>query len=146
MHNKKDLSIDYQLKVVWQNIVNKYNVIAGAYGITQAMGYILLNVDEEKGISVSDVANLLGIKTTSLSRMLNKLEALGTIKRSVDKVDKRKVIISLTKKGKEKRKIAKMVVKEFNLHLDSVLTKKEHIDFRKIIHKLNLATLGYSDK
>jgi DNA-binding MarR family transcriptional regulator len=145
MHSKKELSIDYQLKVLWQNIVNKYNSIAGEYGITQAMGYILLNVDEEKGISVSEVANLLGLKTTSLSRMLNKLEELGAIKRKMDTFDKRKVIINLTKKGKEKRKIAKIVVKEFNEHLNASISKKEFEDFNRIMHKLNLATLEYGN-
>ena len=66
-------TIDYFLKITWQNIANRYNQMASEFGITQSIGYLLINIDEEDGTTVSEVAALLGLKSTSLSRMLNNL-------------------------------------------------------------------------
>lgn len=117
-------TIDYYLKTTWQSAANKYNQIASRYGITQAMGYVLINIHKE-GTPVSQIANLLGVKTTSLSRMLNNLEEIGLIYRKVNTADKRSTKVYLTSKGVEKRKIAKQVVRDFNIHLDSHLSETE---------------------
>ena len=106
-------TIDYFLKTSWQSVANKYNVIAAQFGFTQAAGYILINIHKE-GASVSQIANSTGVKTTSLSRVLNNLESLGFIYRETSASDKRSVKVFLTELGKEKRKIAKDVVREFN--------------------------------
>ena len=63
-------TIDYYLKVVWQTVANRYNQLASEFGITQSIGYLLINIDEHEGTTVSQVAALLGLKSTSLSRML----------------------------------------------------------------------------
>lgn len=139
-------TIDYYLKSAWQNIVNNYNQIAAPYGITQAMGYILISIDDEKGITVSGAAQLLGVKTTSLSRMLNKLEELGLIRRKTDSHDKRQVFIFLTAKGLQKKKLAKKVVREFNEYLDRQLSNSEKKNLIRIIQKINIATLDYQQK
>src|SRR5687768_3065707 len=103
---KPEETVDYFLKVVWQSVANKYNQIAAEYGITQALGYMLINIHEE-GTAVSQIASLLGVKSTSLSRMLNNMEELGLIYREVHATDKRSVNIFLTDFGKQKRLIAK---------------------------------------
>lgn len=79
---KPEETVDYFLKVVWQNVANTYNQIASGFGITQALGYALINIHDE-GTAVSQMANLLGVKSTSLSRMLNNMEGLGLIYRKV---------------------------------------------------------------
>ena len=66
-------TVDYFLKIVWQNVANTYNQIAADYGITQALGYMLINIHEE-GTAVSQIAALSGVKSTSLSRMLKNME------------------------------------------------------------------------
>ncbi|MBU2046375.1 MAG: MarR family transcriptional regulator, partial [Bacteroidetes bacterium] len=57
-------TIDYFLKITWQNIANKYNQLASEFGITQSIGYLLINIDEHEGTTVSEVAALLGLKST----------------------------------------------------------------------------------
>jgi DNA-binding MarR family transcriptional regulator len=51
--------------------------------------------------------------------MLNQLEETGLIYRQSNKGDKRSVKIFLTDLGKEKRQMAKDVVKQFNNYLNS---------------------------
>jgi DNA-binding MarR family transcriptional regulator len=97
---KHQETIDYFLKIVWQTVANRYNQLVTEFGITQSIGYLLINIDEE-GTTVSQAAALLGLKSTSLSRMLNQLEQTGLIYRESNKGDKRSVKIYLTDLGKE---------------------------------------------
>ena len=139
---KPEETVDYFLKIVWQSVANKYNQIASGYGITQALGYMLINIHEE-GTAVSQIAVLLGVKSTSLSRMLNNMEEAGLIYRQADNLDKRSVKIFLTDLGKEKRQLAKDVVRQFNEYLNSHISEKERIQLTGSLKKINQLTLDY---
>ncbi|MCE5236703.1 MAG: MarR family transcriptional regulator [Clostridiaceae bacterium] len=51
--------------------------------------------------SVSDIQNRLDFSKPAISQMLSALEAKGLIVREPDKADRRKVMVSLTPKGRE---------------------------------------------
>lgn len=135
-------TLDYLLKSTWQTVVNKYNTIATQHGFTQAAGYILINIYKE-GTPVSQIANSTGVKTTSLSRVLNNLEGLGFIYREVSATDKRSVKVYLTPLGVEKRRIAKDVVRGFNDYLEGQLSEKEREVLRKMLIKVNQLASSY---
>ena len=139
---KPEDTVDYFLKVVWQNVANTYNQIASGFGITQALGYTLINIHDE-GTAVSQIAILLGVKSTSLSRMLNNMEGLGLIYRKVSPDDKRSVKIYLTDFGKEQRKKAKEVVRKFNDYLNIHLEQEERQQLIAALQKINQLTLAY---
>lgn len=139
---KNQETIDYFLKVVWQNISNTYNQIASEFDITQAIGYVLINIDKE-GTAVSQLAALLGVKATSLSRMLNNMEDSGFIYRETSSGDKRSVKVYLTDFGREKRQLAKGVVKAFNEYLNENLKTDEKENLIATLQKLNNLTLSY---
>lgn len=138
-------TIDYFLKTSWQTVANKYNVIGAQYGFTQAAGYILINIHKD-GTSVSDIANATGVKTTSLSRMLNNLEALGFIFRGVNASDKRSVKVYLTLLGMEKRRLAKDIVRDFNEFLEAQIPKEEREQLIKSLQKINTLAASYELK
>lgn len=117
-------TLDYILKVAWQTVANRYNQIASRHGITQATGYVLINIHQE-GVPVTQMASLLGVKSTSLSRLLSGLETQGLIYRAADKVDKRSVRVFLTPEGVKKREKAKDVVREFNRYLDDNISEED---------------------
>lgn len=139
----QDNTIDYFLKTAWQTVANKYNVIASQHGFTQAAGYILINIHRD-GTPVSQIANSTGVKTTSLSRVLNNLETLGFIYRETSDTDKRSVKVYLTELGQEKRKIAKDVVREFNEFLSTSFSEKEKVTLVKFLKKINEVATNYS--
>lgn len=139
---KPEETVDYFLKVVWQTVANKYNQIASEHGITQALGYMLINIHEE-GTAVSQIASLSGVKSTSLSRMLNNMQELGLIYRETDPADKRSVKIFLTPFGVEKRQIAKDVVRKFNEYLNAHISDKERLQLTKSLNKINQLTIDY---
>ena len=135
-------TIDYFLKIAWQSVANKYNQIASGYGITQALGYVLINIHED-GTAVSQIASLMGVKSTSLSRTLKSMEELGLIFRQVDKSDKRSVKIYLTPFGIEKRQVAKDVVRRFNEYLNDHIAESERLQLAAVLDKINKLTLDY---
>jgi len=139
---KPEETVDYFLKIVWQTVANKYNQIASDFGITQALGYMLINIHEE-GTAVSQIAALSGVKSTSLSRILKNMEELGLIFREVDSKDKRSVKIFLTLFGKEKRQLAKGVVRSFNEYLNAHISDKERLQLIKTLSKINQLTADY---
>lgn len=140
---KQQETIDYLLKVVWQNMSNTYNQIASGFGITQAIGYVLINIGQE-GTAVSQLAGLLGVKATSLSRMLNNMEEAGLIYRAAASGDKRSVKVFLTDFGREKRQLAKGVVRAFNEYLGENLSIQEKNNLVSSLQKLNKLTLAYT--
>lgn len=139
---KHQETIDYFLKIVWQTVANRYNQLVTEFGITQSIGYLLINIDEE-GTTVSQAAALLGLKSTSLSRMLNQLEQTGLIYRESNKGDKRSVKIHLTDLGKEKRQLAKNVVKQFNNYLNAHISDADKQYLTEMLKKINQLTLNY---
>jgi DNA-binding MarR family transcriptional regulator len=140
---KQQETIDYFLKVVWQNVSNAYNQIASGFGITQSVGYMLINIDKD-GTPVSKLAALLAVKATSLSRMLNNMEELGLIYRETSEGDKRSVKVYLTDYGREKRQMAREVVISFNEYLNENLTTHEKNNLIATLQKLNKLTLAYT--
>jgi DNA-binding MarR family transcriptional regulator len=136
---KQQETIDYFLKVVWQNVSNVYNQVASGFGITQSIGYMLINIEKE-GTAVSKLA----VKATSLSRMLNNMEELGLIYRETAAGDKRSVKVYLTDLGREKRGMARDVVISFNEYLNEHLSTQEKNNLVSTLQKLNKLTLAYT--
>jgi len=136
-------TIDYLLKIVWQTVANRYNQVVTEFGITQSIGYLLINIDEVEGTTVSNAAALLGLKSTSLSRMLNQLEKTGLIYRESNQGDKRSVKIYLTPLGIEKRQQARAVAKEFNSYLNAHIKDADKQYLVDMLKKINQLTLKF---
>ncbi len=131
----QDKTVDYYLKIAWQSLANRYNQLATPHGITQATGYLLINI-HKNGTPVTQIASLLGVKSTSLSRILSGLEQQGLIYRSTDDQDKRSVRIFLTEAGQEKRQVAKNLVKDFNGHLERQLRDQDREKLIALLKRL----------
>ena len=126
MSKKHTETIDSKLKTSWQVVSRMYNAEASLHDLTIAMGHFLLNIDSHEGSYGSDIAPLLGMESTSLSRITSSLEKKKLIERVPDKTDKRKIKIVLTPKGKASKDLAKNVVRNFN-HMVSIKIGKEKI-------------------
>jgi MarR family transcriptional regulator, organic hydroperoxide resistance regulator len=110
-------SLDLNIKAAWLAITKMYNTLGLEYGITHSNGFVLLNIDPDKGVPATKIAPMMGMEAGSLTRMLKSLEDEGWIYRQTDTDDKRKVIVYLTKEGRKKRELARLAVREFNRRL-----------------------------
>lgn len=139
----QDNTIDYYLKSAWQSVVNAYNQEASKHEITQTSGYVMINIKKE-GTAVSQIANLLGVRSTSLSRVLSSMEKQGLIYRASDPTDKRSVKVYLTALGLEKRTAAKQIVKDFNGYLEEHFTENERKRLAEALQKINKLAQQYA--
>ena len=122
-------TIDYNLRKTWLKINKLYHKSASEYMGTVSLAMIVLNIDIYEGTLSTRLGPIMGIEMTSLSRSLKRLEKMGIIKRESNKEDKRKVIVSLTKLGLERREIAKNTVLNFNNLITSNLSEDEKETF-----------------
>ncbi len=121
---KLNETIEFHIKTASLALSRLYNSIAAKHGITQTIGYILVFVERE-GTPSTRLAQLLGMKNSSLTRLLKTMEKDGCIYRKPDENDKRIVRVFLTADGVHKRKIAKEAVLRFN---EKLLNKVEQKD------------------
>ncbi len=134
--DNKEYYVDFVIRHLWHKFSRLYNKKANEYGVTISVGFILLNVDKE-GTPSTQLGPKMGMEPTSLSRTLKTMEDKGFIRRSPDKIDKRKVLIFLTDLGIEKRKIAKEVVINFNKELMNSIPKGKLKTFFEVAEKLD---------
>lgn len=124
-------TVDFHLRSTLFAMRRMYNLIALENGITQGIGYALINIGED-GIPATKIAPLMGMTSSSLSRLLKNMEEDGMIYRKPDKEDKRIVRIFLTIEGGKLRDRVEKVVLDFNNKLFKKLELKELQVFEKV--------------
>ncbi len=124
----------------WFQIARMYNLQAEHYGGNITIAYYLLNIDSTQGAFATDIALRLGVEGTGLGRMTKKLEDEKLIARTVDKLDKRKVKITLTAKGKKAKEMAKDAVRSFNKEISKIVSEKELHSFFATAQKITQLT------
>lgn len=133
----KEKTIDYILRATWQAVARMYNEEAGKYGATMSIGFALLSIDKENGISSTALGPQMGMEPTSLTRTLKSMEEKGLIVRKKNPVDGRGVIIHLTKLGKEKRDLSKDRVLKFNETIKQHLSQEKLDNFIEVAEVIN---------
>ncbi len=126
-----DETVDYHLRSTLFTMRRMYNLMAQEFGITQGIGYALINIGDE-GIPATKIAPLMGMTSSSLSRMLKNMEDNGYIFRKQDSEDRRIVKIFLSFDGKALKKKIETVVLDFNTKLFQRLSKNELKAFEKV--------------
>ena len=85
------------------NLTTHYNAIFRQYSsrlsLTAPQAFHLLSIPVD-GISMSGLANKLGLDTSTLTRNIQKLEELDLVRRKQDRNDKRILVVYLTDKGR----------------------------------------------
>ena len=133
---KREETVDYQIKACWHAISRMYNSEAAQHNFTMAIGHVLLNIDVDKGTPATRIGPLVGLESRSLTRMLRTLEEDGLIYRETDAKDKRVVNVFLTDKGKDKRKIARRTVREFNFMIRESLPADKLQVFFEVVQQI----------
>jgi DNA-binding MarR family transcriptional regulator len=134
---KKEQTIDFYIKWVWHAISRMYNINAAPEDMTMSIGFVLLNIDLEKGTPATKIGPSIGMEARSLTRMLKTLEEKNWIYRETDPNDKRFVNVFLTELGKKKRKFAREGVIEFNKRIQENIAAADLDVFFKVMKQIN---------
>jgi DNA-binding MarR family transcriptional regulator len=114
-----------------------YNAEGDKHELTTTLGFILLNINDPDGVPSTTIGPALGMEPTSLVRTLGTMEQKGWIKRKKDPKDARKVLISLTAKGKQKRDVSKLAVQTFNQTIEKRIGKEKLRVFTEVLEEIN---------
>ena len=82
-------------------IIREYQPHLDKLGITYAQYLVLMVLWEKDGIAVSEITQRLILNTNTVTPILKRMEAQGLITRQRSASDERKVIITLTPKGRQ---------------------------------------------
>lgn len=133
---QREETIDFHIRWAWTKMSKLYNNEASQMGATMAMAYTLLCIDK-KGIPATKLGPMMGMEPTSMTRILKSLEAQGYITRENDKKDGRKVLVQLTKKGKNYRDVSKQKVIQLNNHIKNEIPDEKLEVFFEVIQNIN---------
>lgn len=133
----KKKTVCFNIKTSWHAIARLYNEQAVKHGLSASIGYVLLNLDMVNGTPATKIGPLIGTESRSLTRMLKSLEEDGLIYKEHSSKDKRMVKIFLTDKGKEKREVARQVVKKFNHVIKECIPEEQLAIFFEVMDKIN---------
>jgi len=94
----------------WERLLKEYGVDA----FNGSQGRILYVLWEHENLTITDIARLTSMANTTLTSMLDRMEAEGLVKRVHDKVNRRQIFISLTEKANEYREKYEQLSNDMN--------------------------------
>lgn len=106
------------------------------YGIVKAQAQLLLLIKENNGCTQKDLASFVGIKYSSMSERLDKLEKNGYIERAIDEDNLKFKRIFITKEGKLAAVQCKRILREIEDILFKGFTKKDKNQFEEYLEKM----------
>lgn len=105
-------------------------------GVTRIQWIALYYLGKFEKIRQVHLAKKMNLKPSTITRLLDRLEREGLIDRKTNLEDKREIFVSLTEKGREKRKEVYKFGKIFNDKLVKDISLKELQTFEKILKKI----------
>jgi len=107
-----------------------------SHGVTATQFFVLMYLRKKESCKISEIAEMMGVKPSAVSFMIDRLEHNDFVYREHDKKDRRVVNIMLTKEGIKK---LESVIKDRKEIFESFLfnlSDEELLQFAKITEKL----------
>lgn len=119
---------------VANKILRKYQPLLKKLDLTYTQYIVMMVMWEKREVNEKDLCLALHLKTNTVAPLIKRLKEKQLIELKKDEVDKRNLIITLTKKGEELKELAvdvpASIVEEFNL------TEEEAMFLYKILYKI----------
>ncbi|MEM6460888.1 MAG: MarR family transcriptional regulator [Pseudomonadota bacterium] len=82
------------------------------YGVTISQAWVLAHLWQEDGLSQSDISERMDVATVTTSKLIDRLEAHGFVRRQVDPSDRRSNLVFATPEGRALVKVLTKIVFE----------------------------------
>ena len=105
------------------------------HGISTSVFPFLRTLWEKDGVTQRHIAKRIGVSGATTVVALRQLEQAGYVKRTVDKTDARKILVSLTKEG---RKLYGLVIPDIDTVMNACLidfSEQEKLQLRQLLHR-----------
>lgn len=110
--------------------------IVSPYGISAAQAPLLLMLSAADGQCQKDLAQRLGIKPSSLTTMVGRMERAGVIERQKNEADQRSFHVYLTPKGRRAAKKLRAVIRFINERNLAGFRSEEKILFLRFMEQM----------
>ena len=121
------------------NLTTHYNAIFRQYSsqlsLTAPQAFHLLSIPVD-GISMSGLANKLGLDASTLTRNIQKLEKLDLVRRKQDRNDKRILVVYLTDKGRGKVEKIEASLLDLNFSMMKYIDLDDQENIPEMLEKL----------
>ncbi len=84
-----------------RNLILKLSPELNRGRISYPQFFLLAYLEEEECLSMSSIARIMGHSTAAATGMVDKLEELGHLRRFTAASDRRKIMVSITERGKQ---------------------------------------------
>ncbi|QVK17552.1 MarR family transcriptional regulator [Mycoplasmatota bacterium] len=113
--------------------LNKRLIMAGS---TRAQWLVMYNLEKYQKLSQTELADKLDLKTSTVARLLDRMEKDEIIQRIKGNTDRRVTYIILTDKGKKRVEDLLPVVQEMSILFSQGISDEEFEIFNKVLNKL----------
>lgn len=108
------------------------------YNLVPSYGNILTVLYDHGGkMTMKHIADLLGKEKSTITSLVNKLEALGYVEKIKSKEDRRTTFVCLTQMGKDIEKKFEIISKDLQERAYSNFTQAEKEELLRLLKKLN---------
>ena len=115
-------------------IIRRYQPLLKELDLTYTQYVVMMVMWEKEVVNEKDLVNSLYLQANTLAPLLKKLKQKGYITINKDNKDKRNIVISLTKEGKELKD--KAVNIPLTLAQEPWLTVEEAKEYRRLLYKI----------
>ena len=115
-------------------IIRRYQPLLKELDLTYTQYVVMMVMWEKEVVNEKDLVNSLYLQANTLAPLLKKLKQKGYITINKDNKDKRIIVISLTKEGKELKD--KAVNVPLTLAQEPWLTVEEAKEYRRLLYKI----------
>lgn len=117
-----------------------YGWIEEGYGLNRPEYVVVFSLGLKDGACAADIAASSGFPAGTMSRAVHKLHRLGFISRTPDAGDKRRVVLSLTPRGRALFEETLPTFVSFEKRMLSALTEAEQSTLSRLMAKMVLAS------
>ncbi|MBQ9267052.1 MAG: MarR family transcriptional regulator [Clostridia bacterium] len=117
-------------------VYNKLEERLAKYELVKGQARLLLLIKDNDGCTQKELANFVGVKYSSMSERLNKLERNGYIERVSDEENMKYKRIFITPEGKTAVVQCRKILKEIDEQIFKGMTKKDKVQFETYLNKI----------
>jgi DNA-binding MarR family transcriptional regulator len=102
--------------------------------VTTAQAGILFFLKQKDMCMMSEIGEVFNIDNSAVTRLIDRLEKNGLVKRQVPPENRRAILICITPEGLEEEKKAQMIIRSINGKIKEGFTPKEVESYKKILN------------
>jgi len=128
--------INFLLSAAQHNVFQYLSLRLSAYGVTPSQYSVLRCLWGRSHATPKQLAEVLGIETSTVSGLLDRLQKNGLIDRIVNLEDRREVQVIATQKGKDLEEPITKIIDEVNAEVLKDYSEKEVLELKNILRHI----------